>query len=136
MWPPTQSIATVPMVESADSSLGIPATRPRPTLCANVDERCARLSPMSSIFTMAATTPYTAAVMTKATTTRMISRGKNAWSATSLRAITMISADRMKSVRIAPGGHLLLGVLADGRGGRGVGVVTGLKRPHTFSAPS
>ena len=33
---------------------------------------------------------------------RMMSRGTNAWSATSLRAITMISADRIKSVRIAP----------------------------------
>ena len=70
--------------------------------CASRDERCARLSPTSSIFTMTATTPYTAAVMTKATTTRMISRGQNDWSATSLSAMTMISADRMKSVRIAP----------------------------------
>ena len=41
-------------------------------------------------------------VMTTATTARMMSRGQNGWSATSLRAITMISADRMKSVRIAP----------------------------------
>ena len=64
--------------------------------------RCARLNPMSSIFTIRATTPYTAAVMTKATTTRMMKRGQNDWSATSLSAITMISADRMKSVRIAP----------------------------------
>ena len=61
---------------------------------------------MSSILTIRATTPYTATVMTRATTTRMISRGTNAWSATSLSAITMISADRMKSVRMAPGRHL------------------------------
>jgi hypothetical protein len=51
---------------------------------------------------MRPTTPYTAMVMTMATTTRMISRGQNDWSATSFSAITMISADRMKSVRIAP----------------------------------
>ena len=67
---------------------------------------------------------------------RMISRGQNDWSATSLRAITMISADRMKSVRMAPARHLLLGVLADGRRGRGVRVVARVIRPHTFSAPS
>ena len=77
MWPPTQSIATVPMVDSADSSLGIAATSPRPIFCANRDVRWARLNPMSSIFTISATTPYTAAVMTKATTTRMMKRGQN-----------------------------------------------------------
>ena len=77
MWPPTQSIATVPMVDSADSSLGIAATRPRPTFCAKRDVRCARLNPMSSIFTISATTPYTAMVMTRATTMRMMNRGQN-----------------------------------------------------------
>ena len=33
---------------------------------------------MSSIFTIPATTPYTAAVITSATTTKMMSRGTNA----------------------------------------------------------
>ena len=102
MCPPTHSIATVPMTDSADSSLGMPATRPRPTFLANRDDRWVRLRPMSSIFTMPATTPYTAIVITTATTSRMISRGTNGWAATSLSAITMISAERMKSVRIAP----------------------------------
>ena len=37
-----------------------------------------------------------------ATSTRMIARDRNASSETSLSEITMISADRMKSVRIAP----------------------------------
>ena len=40
--------------------------------------------------------------MPTATTARMIARGTKDSSATSLSAITMISADRMKSVRIAP----------------------------------
>ena len=40
--------------------------------------------------------------MPRATTTRMTARPRNAWSATSLSAMTMISADRMKSVRTAP----------------------------------
>ena len=57
MWPPTHSIATVPIVDSAESSLGIAATSPRPTFCENFDVRCARFSPMSSIFTISATTP-------------------------------------------------------------------------------
>ncbi len=77
MWPPTQSIATVPMADSAASSLGIAVTRPRPTFCAKREVRCARLNPMSSILTMRATTPYTAMVMTRATTMRMMSRGTN-----------------------------------------------------------
>ena len=41
-------------------------------------------------------------VIAIATTTRMTARRRNGSSATSLSAITMISADRMKSVRIAP----------------------------------
>ena len=61
-----------------------------------------RWRPTSSIFTIAATTPYTRIVIATATTSRMIARDTNGSSATSLRAITMISADRMKSVRIAP----------------------------------
>ena len=59
-------------------------------------------SPTSSIFTISATTPYTTAVITTATTTRMIARDTNPSSITSLSAITMISPERMKSVRIAP----------------------------------
>ena len=40
--------------------------------------------------------------MSSATMTRMRSRDTNGSLATSLRAMTMISADRMKSVRTAP----------------------------------
>ena len=81
---------------------GIAATRPRPIVWAKLERRSARCRPTSSIFTITPTTPYTAIVMTMATTTRIASRLRNGSSATSLSAITMISADRMKSVRIAP----------------------------------
>ena len=40
--------------------------------------------------------------MAIATTTRIAARARNGWSATSLSAMTMISADRMKSVLMAP----------------------------------
>ena len=44
-------------LSAAQITAGIAATKPRPVRCANRDERCARLSPMSSIFTIRATTP-------------------------------------------------------------------------------
>src|SRR6478735_3591246 len=102
MWPPTQSIAAIPMTEIVASSLGVPTRRPWPILPPNPDERWVRRRPMSSSFTMIATTPYTAIVMAMATTTRITSRLRNGSLATSLSAITMISAERMRSVRIAP----------------------------------
>lgn len=58
--------------------------------------------PMSSIFTIRATTPYAMAVMNNATMTRIAARAARGSSITSFRAITMISADKMKSVRTAP----------------------------------
>ncbi|CKT65414.1 Uncharacterised protein [Mycobacterium tuberculosis] len=130
MWPPTQSMAPIPTADSADSSLGIPATRPPPIRCPNRDAVWVRRRPTSSIWTMTATTPYTAAVMTRATMTRTMRRGTNGWSATSLRAITMISADRMKSVRIAP---------ATSSRSATCGAASWPRppmTPHTFSAPS
>jgi hypothetical protein len=57
---------------------------------------------MSSILTMRPTTPYTSTVIATATTAKMTARETNGSSATSFRAMTMISADRMKSVRMAP----------------------------------
>ena len=33
MWPPTQSMAAVPMIDRALSNFGIPSTRRRPTRC-------------------------------------------------------------------------------------------------------
>ncbi|CNH29592.1 Uncharacterised protein [Mycobacterium tuberculosis] len=78
MWPPTQSMATMPMLESAESSAGIAATKPRPTCRPIRDAVCLRRRPTSSILTMTATTPYTPAVRTRATTMRMMSRGRKA----------------------------------------------------------
>ena len=63
---------------------------------------CARRRPMSSVFTIRATAPYTPAVIARATNTRITARESSGSSATSSSAITMISAERMKSVRIAP----------------------------------
>ncbi len=90
---------------------------------------------MSSIFTMPATTPYTATVMTTATTRRISRRGTNGWSATSLRAITMISAERMKSVRMAP--VTMKRSASSPEAAAGVSCA-GCPRslPSTFSAPS
>ena len=84
--------------------------------------------------------------MTRATTTRTMARiqklASGSESTTSLSAITMISADRMKSVRMAPGDRLLL-VLGRDLALRGELVVAAsasgawpLTFSHTFSAPS
>ena len=51
---------------------------------------------------MSATTPYTPTVMASATMIRMMVRDSKPSLATSFKAMTMISADRMKSVRMAP----------------------------------
>ncbi len=65
-----------------------------------------RWTPTSSIFTRAPRSRRRATVMMTATTPRRIARvqklASGSESTTSLSAITMISADRMKSVRIAP----------------------------------
>ena len=68
MWPPTHSIATVPTSAITASRRGIAATRPWPTRWAPADDRCASRRPMSSIFTISATTPYTRTVIRIATT--------------------------------------------------------------------
>jgi hypothetical protein len=57
MCPPTHSIAAVPMTVRAVSSFGMPLTRPRPRPATALPERCDRLRPTSSIFTMTPTTP-------------------------------------------------------------------------------
>ena len=101
----------------------------------NFDERCARFKPMSSIFTISPTTPYTAAVMTNATTTRMMNRGQNDWSATSFSAMTMISAERMKSVRMAPAVICFSASSPTVAVGAAWASCPG-NQPQTFSAPS
>ncbi|CPU64461.1 Uncharacterised protein [Mycobacteroides abscessus] len=57
MWPPTQSIATIPTIEMTDMTFGIALTSPRPNDWTQGVSRFARCRPMSSIFTMSATTP-------------------------------------------------------------------------------
>ena len=92
---------------------------------------------MSSILTMSATAPYTATVITSATTTRMMARTHKDSAATSFMAMTMISQERMKSVVMAP-----LVTLASASGPRST---AGLSSSaawwpknlcQTFSAPS
>ena len=102
MWPPTHSIAAVPTTVSAVSSFGIASTSPRPKRATPTRGSSARRSPTSSIFTIRPTKPYTSTVMAIATTVRITALNTNGSSATSFREITMISADRMKSVRTAP----------------------------------
>ena len=99
MCPPTQSIATVPMMPMAVRTFGIAVTRALPSPA--VRGFSARRRPTSSILTMSATTPYTTRVMKTATIARITVRERKPSLATSLRAMTMISAERMKSVRIA-----------------------------------
>ena len=55
--PPTHSIAAVPISASAFSRTGIALTSPRPIACAAALDRWARARPISSIFTISATTP-------------------------------------------------------------------------------
>ena len=95
-------MAAVPMTESQVKTLGIPATNSRPRRWDRGEVRPASFRPRSSIFTINATTPYTTAVMPTATTAKMTPRDTTGSVMTSLSAITMISAERMKSVRIAP----------------------------------
>ena len=69
-----------------------------------------------------------------ATTSRITARGSSDSSATSLRAITMISAERMKSVRIA-----LETMLSSASGPTSAASSCSswpLSRSQTFSAPS
>jgi hypothetical protein len=58
--------------------------------------------PASSSLTMPATRPYTPIVITTAMLARTATCGPKAASATMPRVMTMISAERTKSVRIAP----------------------------------
>ena len=102
MCPPTHSIAAMPTFESIDITTGIERTSPRPNEAASPSRVCVSRRPTSSIFTIRATAPYTPAVIASATSTRITARANSGSSVTSLSEITMISADRMKSVRIAP----------------------------------
>ncbi len=92
---------------------------------------------MSSILTMSATAPYTAAVIAIATATRMTARTHRDSAATSFIAMTMISQERMKSVVMAP-----LVTLASASGPRSTAGVSSSASCwprslcQTFSAPS
>ena len=73
--------------------------------------------------------------MARATTTRITARDTNGSSATSLSAITMISADRMKSVRTAPRTIVVLALgLACACLGRGRRPVAADPAPHLLGA--
>ena len=79
---------------------GIAFTMPVPSF--SVDGFLARARPTSSILTINATTPYTPAVMTSATTISEMRRIQKPISSTADSEMTMISADKMRSVRTAP----------------------------------
>ena len=57
MCPPTHSMAKTPTIEITDSTVGMALTRPRPNVWAPSESFWARARPMSSIFTIRATTP-------------------------------------------------------------------------------
>ena len=57
MWPPTHSIANVPMTPMIVRTTGIALTRPSPNFPAKPSLRLAMARPMSSIFTSSPTTP-------------------------------------------------------------------------------
>ena len=57
MWPPTHSMASVPMREMPASSFGMKPTIPRPIRWEAGESRLDRARPTSSIFTISATTP-------------------------------------------------------------------------------
>ncbi len=117
------------------SSRGIALTSPWPNLDTALPGRCDRDSPASSIFTMSPTTPYTSTVMPIATITRMIRRDTNGSSTTSFSEMTMISADRMKSVRTAPDTMVFSSGIASSPAAESSWWPP-LILCHTFSAPS
>ena len=135
MCPPTHSIATVPIVDKADGTLGMPWTNPRPTRCATADGRCASASPTSSIFTMPPTTPIDTTVITMATTTRMMgAAGMPGWPPVQgdhhdLGGQDEIGADRA-------GHRLVLRSSWPVPAKETVCSSWPRMRPHTFSAPS
>ena len=102
MCPPTHSMATVPMTVMNPSTLGMALTSISPNFWDPAESLRVRCRPMSSIFTIRATAPYTRTVMAMATTTRIRARTMKSWSATSFMEMTMISQERMKSVVMAP----------------------------------
>ena len=103
MWPPTQSIATVPMTVTTRSTCGMALTSPAPNeRPPEVEAFWCRCRPTSSIFTISPTAPYTPTVMRTATTARTAACIQKPRSATSFMEMTMISRDRMKSVVMAP----------------------------------
>ncbi len=55
--PPTQSMAAVPIADKATSSLGTMCTSAPPNARALLERRSAMCRPMSSSFTISATTP-------------------------------------------------------------------------------
>ncbi len=102
--PPTQTIAAVPTTISSFMNFGTPLTISSPSLRVAASRPFAASSrPKSSAFTISATAPYTATVIripATDSTAAVIQSDMPGGRADS--AIVMISADRMKSVLIAP----------------------------------
>lgn len=101
MPPPTVNIASVPATDRNFISHGAATRMPRPS-AANAAPFLLRYRPRSSSLTMAATRPYTPMVIARAIATSTATCWPNDTPATTPSDSTMISADRMKSVRIAP----------------------------------
>ena len=101
MCPPTQSIAAIPIVASADSTIGMARTNPRPRggqALAGLREPQADVVHLDD----QADDPVDAGGDRDRDGTRIRARESSGSSVTSLSEITMISAEKMKSVRIAP----------------------------------
>src|SRR5450830_54308 len=105
MPPPTMNMATVPSTASSFISFGAAASRKRPKPRSRpmpLPWRSVRYRPASSILTMPATMPYTPTVMMAAMAISTATCWLNGALDTVPSEMTMISADRMKSVRMAP----------------------------------
>ena len=99
---PTVDMAAVPTTDRNFIRRGAVASSSLPVPRARLPAFSLRYRPASSILTMAATRPYTPTVMASAMATSTATCCPNGAFSTVPSAITMISADRMKSVRTAP----------------------------------
>src|SRR5690606_33370682 len=101
MPPPTRNIAAVPAMDRNFINQGALYTSARPT-AARAPPCSAKCTPASSILTMPATSPYTPTVIASAMATSTSACCRKGRPSTTPSDSTMISAERMKSVRMAP----------------------------------
>ena len=107
-WPPTHSMATVPTTPMTLKMCGMTRTIVRPTLSTGPGRLSlgssaprARRAPKSSAFTSSATRPYTKNVMKNATPMRTATRMMPVSLDRPAMDTSMISALRIRSVRVA-----------------------------------